>query len=279
MSLVKMGELLKRAETGQYGCGAFNVGNMEMVRGVIRAAEELNTPVIMQIAEIRLPYAPLELMGPMMVEAAERASVDVAVHLDHGKSLEVIREALEYGFTSVMFDGSSLSLEENIEKTGEIRELAALYGADTEGELGVVGGSEGGGNGAEIKYTNPADAVTFCRETGIDALAVAIGNAHGIYREDPKLNFDVLGEINRRTDTPLVLHGGSGISDSYYIRAISFGIRKINVATANFNAVADGVKEYADGEEKLDFFRLNERITNCVAENVKRYINVFRGEL
>ncbi len=275
MSLVKMSALLKRAEEKNIGCGAFNVGNMEMLSGVVKAAEELETPVIIQIAQVRLSHSPLELMGPMMVEAARRARVDIAVHLDHGSSLEVIEQALDYGFTSVMFDGSRLPFEENIERTAKVKRLAEGYGADTEGELGVVGGSEGGGKGPEIKYTDPEDAESFCAETGVDALAVAIGNAHGNYRGEPKLAFDVLEAIDRRTETPLVLHGGSGISDKDYKRAISLGIRKLNIATANFSALAGGVEEYAKNAERVDFFRLNEIMVDSVYRNVKGYIDVF----
>lgn len=279
MALVKMSSLLKRAEKKNIGCGAFNVGNMEMLIGAVKAAEELETPIIIQIAEVRLPHSPLELMGPMMVEAARRAEVDIAVHLDHGSSVEVIKKALDYGFTSVMFDGSKKPLDENIEGTRKVRELADSYDADTEGELGIVGGSEGGGRGCDIKYTDPEDARMFCEKTGIDALAVAIGNAHGNYRGKPELAFDVLESIDGKTETPLVLHGGSGISDEDYIRAIHLGIRKLNIATASFNALARGVEEYAGSAEGLDFFKLNEIMVDSVYRNVKRYINVFNGKI
>lgn len=275
MALVKMSALLKRAEEKNIGCGAFNVGNMEMLSGVVKAAEEMAAPVIIQIAQVRLSHSPLELMGPMMVEAARRSKVDIAVHLDHGSSVEVIKQALDYGFTSVMFDGSGLPLEENVKKTAEVKRLAEGYGADTEGELGVVGGSEGGGKDSEIKYTEPEEAESFCRETGVDALAVAIGNAHGNYRGEPKLAFDVLEEIDKVTETPLVLHGGSGISDKDYIKAISLGIRKLNIATANFSALAGGVEEYARKTERVDFFKLNEIMIDSVYRNVKKHINVF----
>ena len=168
------------------------MGNMEMVRGAVQAAEELNTPIILQIAEVRLPNSPLELMGPMMIQAAKEASVDIAVHLDHGLTMETVKKALELGFTSVMFDGSRKPFEENISCTREVVELAKQYGATVEAELGLVGGSEDGKSDHGIRCTDPEDAVVFCEKTGVDALAVAIGNAHGDYPVAPQLAFDVL---------------------------------------------------------------------------------------
>ena len=195
------------------GVGAFSVGNMEMVKGAVRAAEEADTPIILQIAEVRLAHSPLELMGPMMVQAAKEAKVDVAVHLDHGLTEETVKKALELGFTSVMYDSSTYPFEENIERTKEIVKLAGIYGATVEAELGLVGGSEDGSCDHGIRCTDPEDAKIFCDRTGVDALAVAIGNAHGNYPVAPTLAFDVLEEIQKRTETPLVLHGGSGITD------------------------------------------------------------------
>mgnify|MGYP000294989521 len=161
MALVKMKDLLLRAQKENKGCGAFSVGNMEMVKGAIKAAEELDTPIILQIAEVRLDHSPLHLMGPMMLEAARNAKVDVAVHLDHGLKFETIKKALEYGFTSVMLDASRDSFEENIEKTKKVVELAAKYGATVEAELGLVGGSEDGKSDHGIRCTNPEDAKIF----------------------------------------------------------------------------------------------------------------------
>lgn len=277
MTLVNMRTLLDRADKTGKGCGAFNVGNMEMVRGVIRAAEETGTPVIMQIAEGRLAYSPLELMGPMMVQAARSAEVDVAVHFDHGRTVEKIRQALEFGFTSVMIDGSTLPFKGNVEKTKQIVELAKEYGADAEGEIGIVGGSEDGGKGVGIKCTDPGDAKIFAERTGVSALAVAIGNAHGNYTFAPQLEFGVLKQIYRMTDVPLVLHGGSGISDEDFQKAIKFGIRKVNIATASFNAIADSISHYSAANDTPDYFSMSEAMVNGVYENVKRHINVFNG--
>ena len=275
MALVKMKDLLKRAEEKNIGCGAFSVGNMEMVKGAIRAAEELNTPIILQIAEVRLKNSPLHLMGPMMVQAAKEAKVDVAVHLDHGLTFETVDKALGLGFTSVMLDASTLPFEENIAKVKTVVEKARKYGATVEAELGLVGGSEDGSCDHGIRCTDPDDAVVYARETGIDALAVAIGNAHGNYPVAPTLAFDVLEKIHEKVDIPLVLHGGSGITDKDFQRAISLGIRKVNIATASFNSLTAHVEKYMASTDKHNFFDLNETMVQGTYENVKRHILVF----
>lgn len=275
MALVKMKDLLRRAEEKNIGCGAFSVGNMEMVRGAIRAAEELDTPIILQIAEVRLKNSPLHLMGPMMVQAAKEAKVDVAVHLDHGLTFESVDKALELGFTSVMLDASTLPFEENIARVKAVVEKARKYGATVEAELGLVGGSEDGSCDHGIRCTDPDDAVVYARETGIDALAVAIGNAHGNYPVAPTLAFDVLEKIHEKVDIPLVLHGGSGITDKDFQRAISLGIRKVNIATASFNSLTAHVEKYMESTDKHNFFDLNEAMVQGTYENVKRHILVF----
>lgn len=275
MALVKMKDLLRRAEEKNIGCGAFSVGNMEMVRGAIRAAEELDTPIILQIAEVRLKNSPLHLMGPMMVQAAKEAKVDVAVHLDHGLTFETVDKALELGFTSVMLDASTLPFEENIARVKAVVEKARKYGATVEAELGLVGGSEDGSCDHGIRCTDPDDAVVYARETGIDVLAVAIGNAHGNYPVAPTLAFDVLEKIHEKVDIPLVLHGGSGITDKDFQRAISLGIRKVNIATASFNSLTAHVEKYMESTDKHNFFDLNEAMVQGTYENVKRHILVF----
>ena len=275
MALVPMKKLLEKAENENKAVGAFSVGNMEMVMGAVAAAEELNTPIILQIAECRLKNSPLELMGPMMVSAAKNAKVDIAVHLDHGLKIETVQKALEMGFTSVMFDGSTLPLHENIKAVKQVREMADKYGATVEAELGVVGGNEGDGAAHEILCTNPDDAKLFCDETGVDALAVAIGNAHGNYPVLPSLRFQVLDDINKMVDTPLVLHGGTGITDEMFQQSIMLGIRKINIATASFDNLAKYALEYCKPIEKANYFELSRQEALGVYENVKRHIKVF----
>lgn len=275
MSLVTMKTLLERAKNEHKGVGAFSVGNMEMVKGAVQAAEELNTPIILQIAEVRLKHSPLELMGPMMVQAAKEAKVDIAIHLDHGLTMETVKKALELGFTSVMFDSSTYPFEENIERTRQVVELAAKYNATVEAELGLVGGSEDGSTDHGIRCTDPDDAEVFCERTGIDALAVAIGNAHGNYPVAPKLAFDVLEKIHEKTEVPLVLHGGSGITDEDFQKAISLGIVKVNIATASFNRLTMRAEEYLQTPEKHNYFSLNEAMVQGTYENVSHHIKVF----
>ncbi len=275
MALVTMKKLLEQAGKENRGVGAFSVGNMEMVKGAVWAAEELDTPIILQIAEVRLPHSPLALMGPMMVQAAKEAKVDVAVHLDHGLTMETVKKALELGFTSVMYDSSTYPFEENMARTREVVGIAKKYGATVEAELGLVGGSEDGSCDHGIRCTDPEDAKVFCENTGIDALAVAIGNAHGNYPVAPTLAFDVLEEIDRKTEIPLVLHGGSGITDEDFRRAISLGIVKVNIATASFNQLTKRAEEYFRTEGAHNYFKLNEAMVQGTYENVRHHIEVF----
>jgi fructose-bisphosphate aldolase class II len=274
MTLVKMKDILKLAEDNNYGVGAFSVANMEMVIAAVRTAEELRSPLILQIAEVRLGPSPLHLIGPMMIEAAKKATVPVAVHFDHGETEEKIVEALEIGFTSVMFDGSSLPLEENIAKTKNIVQLTKKYGATVEAEIGRVGGSEDGSVDIEIAITSVEEAKRFTDETKVDALAIAIGNAHGVYKGDPKLRLDRLEEINNEVEIPLVLHGGSGISQEVFRAAISLGIRKINVATSTFNNV---IKRVNENVPFANYFNYHEQVIQAAAENVKAHMDMFQS--
>ena len=278
MALVTLKELVQRAEQQNKAVGAFSVGNMEMVMGAVAAAEDAGEPIILQIAEKRLKNSPLSLMAPMMIAAAKQASVDVAVHLDHGLTLECIQQALAYGFTSVMLDASLLPFEENIAMTRQVSALAERFGASVEAELGVVGGNEGDTAEHKILCTDPAAAQTFCEQTGVDALAIAIGNAHGNYPVLPELRFDILEQIDNTVSTPLVLHGGTGITDDMFRRAVSLGIRKINIATASFDHLAQYAKAYTDTVDKPDYFKLSEEMARGVYDNVLRHIRVFSGQ-
>lgn len=278
MSLVPMKKLLLAAEKQRKAVGAFSVGNMEMVRGALRAAEARQEPIVLQIAEKRLMHSPLELMAPMMVSAAEHASVDIAVHLDHGLTLDCIDKALDFGFTSVMLDASLLPFEENIAVTKTVVEKAAAYGATVEAELGVVGGNEGDSAEHIIQCTDPEKAAEFVNTTGVDALAVAIGNAHGNYPTLPELRFDVLEQIHQAVSIPLVLHGGTGMSAEQFRRAISLGICKINIATASFDALAKEAKQYLTSVPTPDYFQLSEEMVRGVYENVVRHLQIFSNQ-
>ena len=273
-----MKTLLERAKAKHVGVGAFNVGNMEMIIGAIKAAEECQTPIILQIAEVRFKHSPLALMGPMMVEAAKKAKVDVAVHLDHGLTIEAVKQTLNYGFTSVMFDSSTYPYDENIKRTKEVVELAKKYGATVEAELGHVGGSEDGSKENKVLYTDPNQACDFVNKTGVDALAVAIGNAHGNYLTAPKLAFDVLDQIANTVAIPLVLHGGSGISDLEFKKLIKHGIVKVNIATATFNCLTKESEQYLLNNNKHNYFDLNLAMVKGSYNNIKHHIKVFNCE-
>lgn len=273
--LVNMRDLLSDSQKGNYAVGSFSVANMEMVLGVIKAAEELNAPIILQIAEVRLKQSPLEIIGPLMVAAAKNAKVPVAVHFDHGKTIEKITQALDIGFTSVMFDGSHLPLDENIEFTKKIIEIARKYEASVEAEIGCVGGSEDGSEDIAINCTKPEDAVKFENETGVDALAIAIGNAHGNYKSTPKLRFDILSEVEQKTHTPLVLHGGTGISPDDFVRCSKTGIKKINIATATFDRVEQSVRSAYENGSINGYYDLQGAEVEGAYQNAKKHILIF----
>ncbi len=273
--LVNMKTLLAEAEKGNYAVGSFSVANMEMVLGVIKAAEELKAPIILQIAEVRLKQSPLNIIGPLMVAAAKSASVPVAVHFDHGKTMEKISEALEIGFTSVMFDGSHLPLDENIAQTKRVIEKAKQYGAAVEAEIGCVGGSEDGSEDIAINCTKPEDAVRFEKETGVDALAIAIGNAHGNYKSTPKLRFDILETVDSLTKTPLVLHGGTGITPEDFVRCSKTGIKKINIATATFDKVENTVRNCYNENSINGYYDLQAAEVEGAYLNAKTHILIF----
>ena len=274
--LCTMKELLEQAARRNAAVGAFSAYTIEAVKGIVQAAEQTQTPAILQIAESRFPYAPFELMAPMMVNAAKKASVPVAVHLDHSQHLETVQRALELGFTSVMIDGSRLPLEDNIRLTLKAKELAAARGATLEAEIGRVGGDEGMGQ-VRDSCTRPEEALAFWRQTGVDALAVAIGNAHGNYRFAPELQFDILEKIRNTVGCPLVLHGGTGISFADFRRTIELGVRKINIATALLDAQREAVRDCLKEGGSPSYFEVSERMTQAVAQTVARHIGVFNN--
>ncbi len=275
MPLVNMSPLLKKARDGGYAVGSFSISNMEMVLGVLRSVEETKSPAILQIAEVRLNHSPLEIIGPLMVAAAKKCSMPVAVHFDHGKTTEKIKQALDIGFTSVMLDGSHLSFEENSRITAETKLLAAQYGADCEGEIGCVGGSEDGSENIAINCTSPVQAHEFYEKTKVDALAVAIGNAHGNYKQAPKLRFDILEETANLVEVPLVLHGGTGILPDDFKRCIKLGINKINIATATFDSVENSVRAaYKNGTIK-GYYDLQTAEVDGAYKNAMKHIEIF----
>ncbi|MBR3780538.1 MAG: class II aldolase [Clostridia bacterium] len=275
MPLVNMSTLLEKAREGGYAVGSFSVSNMEMVLGVLKAVEETKSPAILQIAEVRLNHSPLEIIGPLMVAAAKNCSMPVAVHFDHGKTTEKIKQALDIGFTSVMLDGSHLPFEENAKITAETKLLAAEYGADCEGEIGCVGGSEDGSEDIAINCTLPVQALEFHEKTNVDALAVAIGNAHGNYKQTPKLRFDILEETAKLVKAPLVLHGGTGILPEDFRRCIKLGINKINIATATFDSVENSVRTAYENGVIKGYYDLQTAEVEGAYRNAMKHIEIF----
>lgn len=226
--LVTLNEIMAMAIEKNCAIGAFNTPNLECITAVLDAAERLNVPVILSHAELHEPVAPLTVIGPVMVEAAKKAKVPVCVHLDHCETLEYMEVALKMGFTGVMYDGSALSYEENVKNTKIAVAMAKEYGANVEAEIGTLPSREDGGATAGPVYTDPDLAAKFCAETGIDALAPSFGTAHGIYKAKPVLDIPRVKEISEKTGLPLVMHGGSGVSEEDYRKSIKNGIRKIN---------------------------------------------------
>ena len=243
--LVNMKEMLVKAQKEQYGIGFFNAVNVEMARAVIETAEELHAPVIVGTAEVLLPAMSLERVSEYLIPMARKAGVPVAVHYDHGLTFEKCMEALKLGFSSVMYDCSTASYEENLDRVAEMVRICHAMGVTVEGELGHVGDNEGAGKleNPSDYYTDPAVAADFVRKTGVDALAVAVGNAHGDYKFPPKLDFERITAIREATGTPLVLHGGSGLSDDDFREAVRRGVCKINIFTDLDKAGKAGIEE------------------------------------
>lgn len=250
--LVTMNEVLQDAKKGHYAVGLFNAVTLELAQGIIAAAEETGSPVIFGTAEVLLPYNSLEDLAMILIPMAKRAKVPVVVHLDHGLKKETCLKALELGFSSIMYDCSTDSYEENCRKVKEMADIAHSYGASIEGEIGHVGGAEGaataeGMEEAEKFYTKPEEAKDFVDRTGVDALAIAVGTAHGAYKLPPKLDFDRIRKIAATIPTPLVLHGGSGLTDEDFRKAIEAGISKVNIFTdINVAAVESMFRNFSE---------------------------------
>nr|MBQ8243757.1 class II fructose-bisphosphate aldolase [Oscillospiraceae bacterium] len=276
--LVTLNEIMALAAERDCGIGAFNTPNLECLNAVIDAAEELNVPVIISHAELHEPVSPLAVIGPVMVEAAKRAKVPVCVHLDHCETLAYMEQALEMGFTGVMYDGSTLSYEENVANTRTAVAMAKKYGANVEAEIGTLASREDGGAAASGPvYTDPDLAVKFCTETGIDALAPSFGTAHGIYKAKPVLDLERVKVISQRTGLPLVMHGGSGVSEEDYRVAIHNGIRKINYYSYMAKAGVSAVQAMLSTGEVTYYHDLALAAQKAMEENVKKAMTVFAG--
>lgn len=283
--LVTLKEIMEIAEEKKIAVGSFNAANLESLQAVLDAAEELGYPVIIQFAQCHEPWIPLELIGPIMVEQAKQVSVPVCVHLDHGETLAYLERALELGFTGIMYDGSTLSYEENLKNTKQAVAMAAKAGASVEAELGSMGKREtgagdAGGEADDTKiYTDPEQAKAFVEESGIDALACSFGTTHGIYLSEPKLDFDVVRKVRALTnDIPVVMHGGSGVSREDYHKAVQAGVRKINYFTYMDKAGGNAAAAYLNAlqaQEPVFFSSISMAARDAMREDVKAAMRMF----
>lgn len=280
--LVNLKEILKIAETEKTAIGMFNATGFDSLQAVIGAAEELNRPVIIAHAEVHNVYNDVSFVGPAMIAAAQNAKVPVCVHLDHGVSTEMIYRALRIGFTSVMIDASALPYEENLRLTREITEISHAMGVSVEAELGRLvtgesGNTELANSKAEDFYTRPDEAESFCKQTGVDALAIAFGTAHGFYKSQPKLDFGVVKSVAEATGLPLVMHGGSGVSEEGFKNAIANGIRKINYYSYMSKAGYVAAKEFIQSGKSSYLHDVEYAAMQAMKEDVKKAIRVFSG--
>lgn len=292
--LVSLTELMKDAEEKGYAVGAFNAVSFESLRAIIAAAEETGKGVILNHAEVHFPIMPLEVIAPIMVDMAKKAKVPVCVHLDHGNSLETCMKAIQLGFTSVMLDVSGLDYEENVAQTALMCRLAHSVGVTVEAELGHIfqsdiGVGEAGEQetlesfaSAEDVYTDPDMAKDFVERTGVDALAIAFGTAHGVYQVKPKLDLDRIKMIKEKINVPFVMHGGSGLTKEEFQTSIRNGIRKINyytyMALAGGKAIKDFIESKGEGDNVF-YHDIPGIAMEAMKENVKEAINIFSLEV
>lgn len=276
--LVTGKEILVDAREKGYAVGAFNVNNMEIVQAIVEAAEETNSPVILQASQGGLKYAGVEYIAALGKLAGRNAKVPVALHLDHGTDFEQIMLCIRHGFTSVMIDASKYPLEENIAYTKKVVEVAHAVGVTVEAELGKIGGTEDDitVDERDATFTNPDEAERFVRETGVDYLAIAVGTAHGVYKGVPKIQYDIIKEIRSRVDVPLVLHGSSGVPEEAIKKAVPLGISKINIDTDLRIKFAEGVKNFVnENPDEIDPRKLIAPAKAAMKEKIIEKMHMF----
>lgn len=280
--IVSLKEVIEEGKNQNIAVGAFNTPNLECLLAVLGAAEKLNVPVIISHAQLHESVAPLDQIGRVMVELAKHSKVKVCVHLDHGEDFEYCKKAIALGFTSVMIDYSTKSYAENVAGTREVVDYAHLHGVDVEAELGRLPNREGGAEGkigkAEDLYTDPDLVPDYLQKTGVDALAIAFGTAHGIYKVKPVLNMDIITKVRAKTDIPLVMHGGSGISDDEYREVIGRGINKINYYSYMSYAGYAAAKAHAEKESTGFFHDMALSAQKAMEENALRTLRVFSNK-
>ena len=279
--LVNLKEILEIAEANKTAVGMFNATGFDSLQAILSAAEELNQPVIIAHAEVHNVYNDVSLVAPSMLAMARAAKVPVCVHLDHGVSLDMVWRALRLGFTSVMIDASALPYEENLKITRDVTSIAHSMGVSVEAELGMMVTGESGdkisglSHDPEYYYTNPDEAKAFCKATGVDALAIAFGTSHGFYKSAPKLNFDVVRKVREATGLPLVMHGGSGVSEDGFKESIKNGIRKINYYSYMSGAGYDAAKKVIESGSTKYLHDVEYAAMQAMREDVKCAIKTF----
>lgn len=276
--LTRLDQVLIPSKKEHRAVGAFNCIDIASARAIISAAEECKSPVILAFAEVHRTLIPLEIIASVMLTLAKAASVPVAVHLDHGSDKNYIRDAIRLGFTSVMFDGSALSFEENVKQTAEIVEYAHANNVAVEGELGQMPNSETGVDCQNGLYTNPPQATEYVVKTGVDALAIAFGTAHGVYAKAPTLNFDIIKQIQDAVSVPLVMHGGSGVSKEGFQQAIRHGITKINYFTYMSLAGAEAIQSYLKEGSPALYHIMLEKARVAMQADVLKAMVVFQEQ-
>ena len=280
MGIVSMREMLAQAERGGYAVGFHNVVDSVSLIGILRAAEDLHAPIMVGIAQVQCKDVDFKTIMNILVHECSRVSVPVAVHLDHGLDSPTVREAIELGCTSVMFDGSRYPLEENIERTKAVVEYAHERGVSVEGEFGEMGNETtlAAGHGANVHFTDITGAKRFVTETGVDALAVSFGSVHGIHDNRPSLNLHLLEQIDAAVSVPLVMHGGSGHDRQTYRQVIARGIRKINYVSYGYRDVAEKLREYLDTHPQALYDEISYAATRAFTEVFKEVIISFKSD-
>jgi fructose-bisphosphate aldolase class II len=278
--LVNMGDMLRHAHAEGYAVGAFDLVSLDFLDAILSSAERQRAPVILSLAESHYAYFDPELLMPAVRRAAERSSVPVAIHLDHGASLEAAVQGIRRGFNGVMVDASTSPLTENIACTRAVVDMAHACGVPVEGELGYVAGVEGEDaerHPGEVIYTSPEEAERYVRETGVDFLAVSIGTVHGRMRGEPRLDFERLAAINARLSMPLVIHGGTGLSDDQFRRLVANGVAKINYYTALADAAGAAVRANAQAGDRRSYTDLVKGVQDAIGAEVERCIALWGG--
>ncbi|WP_223273153.1 class II fructose-bisphosphate aldolase [Enterococcus sp. OL5] len=277
--LVNLNTILEKAKKEKYAVGAFNATDLNTARGIVAAAESENSPAILQFAEVHSKYISIEQAASMYLELAENSTVPICVHLDHGENFDTIIKAMHLGFTSVMVDASTQPFSENVKRTQEVLKIAKALDVSVEAELGVMNAEDGSGaldyQNMDDTYTSVKEASNFVEQANVDALAIAFGTVHGLYKAEPNLNFGRIAEIRQATNKPLVMHGGSGLSNEEYRKSIENGITKINYYSTMAYEVTNGLRTYLNQKDIAFLFDVDMKTIELVKENIASKIKVF----